>query len=129
MALWARTSARVVARVDGAHRVQVRGTGLTLFGAQSVRAEWAGMSAPDTTTVGYDLSLNDDTQYQLSKIGFSQGDFADGIGVAALVGGTGTDQPSIRRAPPATRLPSSAMSMRPTATSVCSKSPSSGTTT
>lgn len=91
----ARTAPRVVARIEGAHRVQLRTSDLTLLGAQAVRAAWSALPAADTSTVGFDLSLNDDTQFQLSKIGFAQADFADGIGVAALLGGTGTEQSTL----------------------------------
>ena len=79
---------RVGAVVTGRHRIVVRGAGAVLVGMQQVALSWQQRGTVSGASHTADASLRDPAQAILSRIGFSQSDFADTMTVAPIGNGT-----------------------------------------
>ena len=87
-----RAAARTIFTTTGEHKVQLRGSNITLLPAIQVRSTWMQSGTRSLAELADDASLADSTQQQLAQLGFSQLDFIDSMTVRPLNGGTSTEQ-------------------------------------
>jgi hypothetical protein len=68
--------------------LRVKGKGFTVIGISNLEISLLDKSISVATTTNQDLSLNDATQFNLSRFGFSQSDFISPFKVAPMNAGT-----------------------------------------